>query len=819
MQAILKPISDPELGELVINDSLFCVGRDGEAFAGLPHIRTGRLSRRHARLFEQDGVIYIVDLGSRNGTFVNGEPLAMQPKTLQSGDLIDFAGELTYRLDVLVNSPPKAAKPSAPSTLHLQAAAPDDGPDSLVVTAFPFLVGKQANAFARYQQRAPAELDYLSRRHAHIFRHDGRLFIEDLGSTNGTFVNGRRLGDESVELHNGQTVAFGGDYFVYRVVLEAEDTATQVLAAPPTGQTHPDTSDKTTFVTAATSFLDIFCGDDAEPDTPDDPAPRAAAHTGAGAAGRRPSLLRRLGLTVAGRERAMTLRAKLVSVLVAASVLAGGYWLLQPSPTDRVKSLIEQERFDEALDLARGSETGGDSGALMSRLALRALITKTLPHWLDALDAAQFDDMKAVIDDGRKHLEPLTAAGEYLDLLALIGEIQATIKMRGGPEVPLRLFDEETAGLAGLVEAWESPRPGNRQVTERLFAALPPAQAELAGRYEAAYRRAASQIRTLESKLAVYWPAQQQIAGLLRTHLAQGTLDRLDVELGRVAARYGQFTGFDQLRQDLAGYRAILEALQQDRETEAARLAANARFNAPPFAEAAARLAQERLPSDSFLEGYTAALDLWRAGQIDAARDRLTPLLETPWKAIARREIDRMGRVAEGLTEVQAARGSDADDDRLLDFFHALDGDRDQFFLRSLREAYLQSREQTTRSAQQAAAAAAVAWSSYQDQGGINSTHRLESRIGKAYIERAGALSTAAAAAERATRAYARAKTAIPEEQRLLLGAIAREVALQHQSLDKLQGVLNDVALSRKRALLPRIASGKVQDEKISEPK
>ncbi|MGB5202145.1 MAG: hypothetical protein WBR56_19825, partial [Sedimenticolaceae bacterium] len=67
--------------------------------------------------------------------------------------------------------------------------------------------------------------------------------------------------------------------------------------------------------------------------------------------------------------------------------------------------------------------------------------------------------------------------------------------------------------------------------------------------------------------------------------------------------------------------------------------------------------------------------------------------------------------------------------------------------------------------------------------------------------------------------AYARAKTAIPEEQRLLLGAIAREVALQHQSLDKLQGVLNDVALSRKRALLPRIASGKVQDEKISEPK
>ncbi len=819
MQAILKPISHPELGELVINDSLFCVGRDGEAFAGLPNIHTGRLSRRHARLFEQDGVIYIVDLGSRNGTFVNGEPLAMQPKTLQSGDLIDFAGELTYRLDVLANDGPrKAARPSAPSTLHLQAAAQDDGPDSLVVTAFPFLVSKQADAFARYQQRAPAEVEYLSRRHAHIFRHDGRLFIEDLGSTNGTFVNGRRLGDESVELLDGQTVAFGGDYFVYRVVLEAEDTGTRVLAAPPTGQTHPDVSDKTTFVTAATSFLDIFCGDDAEPDTPDDPVPQAAAHTGAGVAGRRAGLLRRWGLTVAGRERAVSLRAKLVSVLVAASVLAGGYWLLQPSPTDRMQSLIEQERFDETLALARGGDTGGDGG-LMSRLALRALITKTLPGWLDALDAARFDQMKAIIDDGRMHVEPLTAAGEYLDLLAIIGEIQATITKRGGPEIPLRLFDEETTGLADLVEAWESPRPDKRQVTERLFAALPPAQAELTGRYEAAYRRAASQIRTLESKLAVYRPAQQQIAGLLRTHLAQGTLDRLDVELDRVAARYGQLTGFDRLHQDLTRYRAILEALKQDRETEAAQLAANARFHAPPFAEAAARLAQERLPSDSFLEGYAAALDLWLAGRIDAARDRLTPLLETPWKAIAQREIDRMGRVAEGFADVQAARGSDVDEDRLLDFFHGLDGDRDLYFLQSLREDYLQSREQTTRRAEQAASAAEVAWSSYQDQGGINSTHRLDSHIGKAYIERAGALSTAAAAADRASRAYARAKTAIPEEQRLLLVAIAHELALQHQSLDKLQGVLNDVALRQKRALLPPIASGKVQDEKFSEPK
>jgi hypothetical protein len=181
----------------------------------------------------------------------------------------------------------------------------------------------------------------------------------------------------------------------------------------------------------------------------------------------------------------------------------------------------------------------------------------------------------------------------------------------------------------------------------------------------------------------------------------------------------------------------------------------------------------------------------------------VAPLLNTPWKTVAQRELDRMARVAEGFAGVQAARGSEAYDDRLLTFFHGLDGDRDRYFLQALREDYRHSRDQTTQRAQQAAKAAAQAWAEYRDQGGINSTQRLGSRISKTYTQRAGVLSSAAAAADDAARAYARAKLEIPEEQRRLLGAIAQEVALQHQSLDELQGVLDDAALTQKRALLP----------------
>ena len=48
----------------------------------------------------------------------------------------------------------------------------------------------------------------VSRAHARLFHHeDGRVTVSDLGSTNGTFVNGEKI--EEKELRDGDTVSFG----------------------------------------------------------------------------------------------------------------------------------------------------------------------------------------------------------------------------------------------------------------------------------------------------------------------------------------------------------------------------------------------------------------------------------------------------------------------------------------------------------------------------------------------------------------------------------------------------------------------------------
>ncbi len=54
----------------------------------------GSIGKSHARLYEQEGNIYISDLGSRNGTYLNGEKIEKRkPARIEKGDIIAFSDE------------------------------------------------------------------------------------------------------------------------------------------------------------------------------------------------------------------------------------------------------------------------------------------------------------------------------------------------------------------------------------------------------------------------------------------------------------------------------------------------------------------------------------------------------------------------------------------------------------------------------------------------------------------------------------------------------------------------------------------------------
>lgn len=53
-----------------------------------------------------------------------------------------------------------------------------------------------------------AEDTFVSQVHARVFARDGRPYVEDLGSRNGTFVNGKRI-DTPTRLRRGDRIQFG----------------------------------------------------------------------------------------------------------------------------------------------------------------------------------------------------------------------------------------------------------------------------------------------------------------------------------------------------------------------------------------------------------------------------------------------------------------------------------------------------------------------------------------------------------------------------------------------------------------------------------
>ncbi len=63
-------------------------------------INDAEISRKHARLTFQGGKYVLEDLGSTNGTFVNGQRLA-GPVVLKSGDVVAFGEQIVLMFDVL----------------------------------------------------------------------------------------------------------------------------------------------------------------------------------------------------------------------------------------------------------------------------------------------------------------------------------------------------------------------------------------------------------------------------------------------------------------------------------------------------------------------------------------------------------------------------------------------------------------------------------------------------------------------------------------------------------------------------------------------
>lgn len=116
-QLIMRSGPTPGASFILEGDQL-TVGRDA---TNEIVINDAEISRRHARLTFQGGKYVLEDLGSTNGTFVNGQRLA-GPRVLKAGEVVQFGEQIMLVFEVssidagatMVSPRAAAAVPSVP---------------------------------------------------------------------------------------------------------------------------------------------------------------------------------------------------------------------------------------------------------------------------------------------------------------------------------------------------------------------------------------------------------------------------------------------------------------------------------------------------------------------------------------------------------------------------------------------------------------------------------------------------------------------------------------------------------------------------------
>jgi pSer/pThr/pTyr-binding forkhead associated (FHA) protein len=261
VEARLLALDGPEAGSVFeIPKGTFTVGR---ATACNLVIESAAVSKAHARFERTNAYLTVSDLGSANGTFVNGVRITIVP--LANGDRVLFAAAREFRVkletgvlsaseasainlgippagesrvgdeqiqemasiwkskyeftpggDIAEKAPPApkpqpaAQKPApAPPTEVVSPEAPKIAAVVLTGAMGTFTLGEGRHVVGRAETGAIVlESTKSSRQHAAIDVAPGGATVTDLGSANGTFVNGQRLAAPH-RLKTGETVMFG----------------------------------------------------------------------------------------------------------------------------------------------------------------------------------------------------------------------------------------------------------------------------------------------------------------------------------------------------------------------------------------------------------------------------------------------------------------------------------------------------------------------------------------------------------------------------------------------------------------------------------
>jgi len=182
-------------------------------------INDDKISSQHIQIVHnENNEIYLLDLNSANGTFINGEQIKSGvPYLITAKDQIFLATEkilLTFYPDnyqsISIQKDELAKKRALGSTNILER----------LNSKGKVIIGRSSACDVILSDQIT-----VSRQHASIELKQGRIYITDLGSMNGTFVNGKNI-KGTVEINQNDKIIIGRN--LIQLIGQAIDLSTEV---------------------------------------------------------------------------------------------------------------------------------------------------------------------------------------------------------------------------------------------------------------------------------------------------------------------------------------------------------------------------------------------------------------------------------------------------------------------------------------------------------------------------------------------------------------------------------------------------------------
>ncbi len=173
MAEVVVEHNGKEILRVPLKGPMMTIGRDPTCDL---HLDNRALSRRHAQIEKRGAAIWVRDLESQNGTFVNGERIGA-PQALNGGDRI-AVGRYEVRID--------GVEEARQDTPVLTLSGPE-GRHRFAMVGDEIIIGRAPSCDIAIGHKS------ISRRHLRIAVEDDHFVAEDLGSQNGSRINNKRI--------------------------------------------------------------------------------------------------------------------------------------------------------------------------------------------------------------------------------------------------------------------------------------------------------------------------------------------------------------------------------------------------------------------------------------------------------------------------------------------------------------------------------------------------------------------------------------------------------------------------------------------------